>query len=251
MNHLIKSILKNQLIAVTACSLFIAPVFAQDMAPSSTSVNTPFTIGTTSSRVPAGTFLKVIFDSKMDARITETGEPFNAYLTDDFTDVSNGLPRIILPKGTIIRGRIEKVSRPGYFSKGGSINLAFDHAMAPSGELIPLDLKLSTNNTEVNKSGALYADPGVQHKLKESVNTGVDVFDQSVKLGVDAGKDIYDGVGGIITVPVAVAGGVVVGGLVTTGKAVGAVVGKGKTVTIEPGDSVTIDFGGAFTLPSE
>lgn len=226
------------------------PANPQPMMESSGNT-TALTAGTGASIVPSGTFLQVVFNSKMDARITETGEPFQAYLASDFKDMNNGLERIILPKGTVIRGRVDKVQRPGYFSRGGAIFLTFDHAMAPSGELIPLKLNLSTQNTEVNKQGALYADPGIPTKLKDSVNYGVDTFSKSVDLGVEAGKDVGDGLGSIITVPVAVAGGAVVGTLMTTGKAAAAVVGKGDTVTIDPGDSVTIDFGGSFVLPSE
>ena len=37
----------------------------------------------------------------------------------------------------------------------------------------------------------------------------------------------------------------------SAGKAAVAVVGRGDSVVIKPGDTVTIDFGGSFNIPSD
>lgn len=209
------------------------------------------TLGAASSKVPAGTYLTIAFNNQMDARITEAGEPFTATLTEDFLHNAGGYERVILPKGSIIRGRVSKINRPSFFSRGGAIYLDFDHVVLPSGELLPLDLNLSTTNTIVNKNGALYADPGIPAKLQKSVGRGVDTFENVVDMGFDVGRKAADGLGSIVTVPIAVAGGAVAGTLVTTGNAAVSVFGKGETVIINPGDTATIDFGGSFNLPAQ
>ncbi|WP_373531829.1 hypothetical protein [Vampirovibrio sp.] len=245
-----------------AVSLLSQPVLAQMtappptaqpsqpvMAPSSTSA---LKIQTGSQKVPAGTMLTIGFNTDMDSRTTNTGDAFNAYLTQDFTvKGENATRRVVLPAGTTVRGRVQEVKRPTFFSRGGAIYLSFDHVVVPSGELLPLTLNLSTENTLVNDQGALYADPGIGKKVQKGVDAGKQTFGNITDQGFSAGKQIAGGLGSLITVPAAVVGGALAGTAVTTGKAAVAVVGKGDSVIIKPGDTVTIDFGGSFNLPAE
>jgi hypothetical protein len=205
-----------------------------------------------SQKVPAGTMLTIAFNTNMDSKVTNTGDPYTAIITEDFTvPAAQGGRRIILPAGTMVRGRVSTVKRPGLFSHGGAIFLAFDHVVLPSGELLPLTLNLSTENTIVNKQGALYTDPGIGKKVQKGAEQGRKTFDNITEQGFETGKQIAGGLGSIVTVPAAVIGGALAGTAVTTGKAAVAVVGRGESVVIKPGDTVTIDFGGSFNLPSE
>lgn len=218
-------------------------------APSSSSV---LQVEAGSQKIPAGTFLTVAFNTAMDSRLTNTGDPFTALLTQDFTVPGlNRTRRVILPAGTMIRGRVNDVKRPTFFSHGGAIFLAFDHVVLPSGELLPLTLNLSTENTLVNQKGALYSDPGIGKKVQRGAAEGRKTFVNITEQGFESGKQIAGGLGSLVTVPAAVIGGALAGGAVTTGKAAVAVVGRGDSVVIKPGDTVTIDFGGTFNLPAE
>ena len=219
------------------------------MMPSATSA---LKIQTGSQKVPAGTMLTVAFNTPMDSRLTNLGDVFNAYLTQDFTVKGEHATRkVVLPAGTMVRGRVSEVKRPSFFSHGGAISLSFDHVVVPSGELLPLTLNLSTENTIVNKQGALYSDPGIGAKVQKGVESGKQTFENITDSGIQAGKQIAGGLGSLITVPAAVIGGAVAGSAVTTGKAAVAVVGKGDSMVIKTGDTVTIDFGGSFNLPAE
>lgn len=205
-----------------------------------------------SQKIPAGTMLTVAFNTTMDSRVSNVGDPFHAYLTEDFTVKGDqATRRVVLPAGTTVRGRIQEVKRPSFFSRGGAIFLSFDHVVVPSGELLPLTLNLSTENTLVNKQGALYTDPGIGKKVQKGVELGKQTFEDIANQGLTAGKQIAGGLGTIVTVPATVVGGALAGTAVTTGKAAVAVVGKGDSVVIKPGDTVTIDFGGSFNLPVE
>ena len=220
-----------------------------------TGVNQALQITTATEKVPTGTVLKIAFNTPMDSRVSLTGEPFTATLQEDFYTLRrvDGEPekRVILPQGTMLRGRASDVKRPGLFSKGGAISLSFDHVVLPSGELLPLAMNLSNTNPIVNQAGALYTDPGVGKKVNQGVQKGFFTFnkvkDATVKAGADAGGDL----GKIFAAPFAVAGGAVASGAVITGKTVVAIVGKGDSVVINPGDTLSIDFAGAFNLPSQ
>ena len=238
------AILLSMLLSPAGFAQTSTPVQVQNTAPA-------LQIGSSARKVPAGTYLRVAFNTALDSRITETGETFTAALTDDFLYNDHGVSRVVLPAGTFVRGRIEKVQRPTFFSKGGAIFLGFDHVVLPSGEQLPLDLVLSPTNEDVNRQGALYSDPGIKHKLGQSVVEGQNTFGRIVDNGVKAGKDMADGLGQIVTVPLAAVGGAVAGTAVTAGKSVVSVVGKGDSMVIKPGDTVMIDFGGSFNIPSE
>lgn len=239
------------------CLLSSTAAFAQNMPPQSTPLSEPsatsaLKVTTGSQRVPAGTMLTIAFNTAMDSRFSNQGDPFVASIRQDFVMPGpNHQPKIVLPAGTVIRGRVNEVKRPSFFSRGGAIYLAFDHVMLPSGDLLPLTLNLSTENTLVNRQGALYADPGIGKKVERSVEDGKKTFGTITDQGFEAGKQIAGGLGSIVTVPAAVIGGALAGTAVTTGRTAVAVVGKGETVAIKPGDTVTIDFGGTFNLPSE
>ncbi len=205
-----------------------------------------------SQKVPIGTMLTIAFSTPMDSKITNAGDVFTAVLTRDFmAQGKNSERRMILPAGTMVRGRVDQVKRPTFFSHGGAIFLAFDHVVLPSGELLPLTLNLSTENTLVNQQGALYSDPGIGKKVELGAEAGRKTFVGITDQGYQTGKQIAGGLGSLVTVPAAVIGGALAGTAVTTGKAAVAVVGRGESMVIKPGDTVTIDFGGSFTLPAE
>jgi len=218
----------------------------------SPSASSALKIETGSQKVPVGTMLTIAFNTTMDSRLTNMGDVFTAKLTKDFTVAGkNGERRMILPQGTVVRGRVDQVKRPNYFSHGGAIYLAFDHVVLPSGELLPLTLNLSTENAMVNQKGALYSDPGIGRKIERGAEQGRKTFSGITEQGFETGKQIAGGLGSIVTVPAAVIGGALAGTAVTTGKAAVAIVGRGDSVVIKPGDTVTIDFGGSFNLPAE
>jgi hypothetical protein len=209
-------------------------------------------VETGSQKVPVGTMLTIAFNTPMDSRITNVGDVFTAILAKDFAVTKkNGERRMILPAGTMVRGRVDQVKRPTFFSHGGAIYLAFDHVVLPSGELLPLTLNLAADSTMVNQKGALYSDPGIGKKVQLGAEEGRKTFSGITEQGYEAGKQIAGGLGSIVTVPAAVIGGALAGTAITTGKAAVAIVGRGESIVIKPGDTVTIDFGGSFNLPAE
>lgn len=240
------------LVSLTVSSVGVAQVLSSPepaLSPSSTSA---LQINAGSQKVPAGTMLTIAFNTPLDSKITNSGDAFTGSLVNDFAvNGGNQSRRIILPSGTIVRGRVQDVKRPSYFSHGGSLYLNFDHVLLPSGELLPLKLNLSTENTIVNQKGAIYMDPGIGKKVEKGFDQGKQTFSNITDSGVQTGKQIAGGLGTLITVPAALIGGAVAGAGVTTGKAAVAVVGKGESAVIKPGDTVTIDFGGSFNIPQE
>ena len=126
----------------------------------------PVQIGAASQEIPAGARLVIRFLTALDSKTANIGDAFSAEASEDLWIED----RLILPKGTAVRGRVEAVQRPGFFSKGGLLKLGFDHMVMPSGELRPLSLQLDTASAKMDRQrNALYTDPGVGAKLDKSV----------------------------------------------------------------------------------
>lgn len=228
------------------------PASAPFLPQSQPSASSALQVQAGSQKIPAGTMLTISFNTPLDSKVSNAGDPFTGFITQDFSVMGQqNMRRVILPAGTMVRGRVQEAKRPSYFSRGGAIFLNFDHVVLPSGEQLPLVLNLSTDNTIVNKSGAIYMDPGIGKKVEKGFEQGKTTFSDITEGGFNAGKQIAGGLGTLVTVPAAVVGGAVAGAGVTTGKAAVAVVGKGESAVIRPGDTVTIDFGGSFNLPAE
>ncbi len=208
----------------------------------------PLELGATSQQIPAGIRLKLNFLTPLDSQTTNSGDEF---LAESAEDLWLG-QQLILPKGTLIRGRTEDVKRPGFFSKGGLIRLTFDHVVMPSGELKPLNLEVdaATEMLDTTRDG-LYTDPGMGAKLSDSVDKGVDKFKFFRDRGVKAGQERGGGINMLLTVPTNAIAGVASGTAITTVNAAKAVFGKGESVVIQPGDTLVIDFSKATTLPSQ
>ncbi len=49
---------------------------------------------------------------------------------------------LLLPRGSLIRGRIASVNKPRIISRAAKIGLKLDQIVTPTGEVIPLDAAL-------------------------------------------------------------------------------------------------------------
>lgn len=263
------------LVLMTLTSLASLPTFAQTGTTLPYNNHSPIQLDAGSQEVPEGTMLPLIFRTPLDARVTQPGEPFVATLKTNFQlapTSSHPTPRLILPMGTPIRGRVSKVTKPRWFSKGGMIQLDFDHVVLPNGELLPVHLKLSASNADVkaiNRPAALqntqtattpptihteyglYDDPGVGTKIKQGVSEGATQVGDITTAGQQWGESWGGKAGAVATTPFAAVGGALVGGATMAKNSVKALVMPGDTAMIEPGDEIIVDFGHAFVMPAE
>jgi hypothetical protein len=208
----------------------------------------PLEMGAISQQIPAGARLKVRFLSAMDSRTANIGDPFVANASEDLWSQDH----LLIPNGTVIRGRVQAVQRPGLFSKGGLIRLAFDHVAMPSGELKPLPFQVDAASAKMNREkNALYTDPGIGSKLNTSVDKGIAQFKGFHERGIKAGQERGGGINMLLTVPTNTVAGVATGTAVTTFHAAKAVLGRGESLVIQPGDELILDFSQPATLQNQ
>lgn len=228
--------------------LSVAPVAtAEDVPVPPAMLQPPMAMEAASQQVPMGMKLKVAFLTGLDTASNQLGDAFVVETTEDFWTGE----QLILPKGTVVRGRVQALERPGFFSKGGLMRLAFDHIQLPTGDLQPLSLQVDAATAKMSaERGAFYTDPGVGAKLNASVDKGISQYKTMHEKGVKAGKELGGGINMLLTVPATAIAGVASGTAVTTVNAAKAVFGRGESVSLKPGEVLLIDFSKSAILPA-
>jgi hypothetical protein len=129
-----------------------------EMISNSTASNQPtgtaLKVGAQSTTIPTQTHLKLVLEYPIDAKSSQAGDIFEAHVKEDLF-IGNSL---LLPRGSLIRGRISEVSRPRLVSRAGKIGLKLEQVVTPTGEVIPLDAALEFKKGTTNVKGQL--DPG-------------------------------------------------------------------------------------------
>jgi hypothetical protein len=205
---------KTLLPAMLVCFLF-ASVFAAQLAAQ------------TSAPVPAGTALMVRLDTTLATFSNKAGDPFRGSITQPV--VVNG--QTVLPAGTIIEGRVTKVTEPRRISGKPSIGILPEAVIMPTGERYYLDATLIDTNirgTDVSSEGQF---KGTGHDRRDQIETG----------GGTAGGML---IGGLAGGPV----GIVVGGAIGAGATTVHWLSKHRSATMPAGTQLTLELNRPLTM---
>jgi len=126
-----------------------------DLGSSSSSADgTALKAGAASTTLPVTTRLTLVLESPVDAKVSRPGDLFEAHVRDDLFLGSS----LLLPKGSLVRGRVYEVTKPKWISRAAKIGLKLEQIDTPAGEVIPLDAALEFHKGQTNAKGQL--DPG-------------------------------------------------------------------------------------------
>lgn len=123
--------------------------------------------GVQSATLPVETRMRLVVEYPVSATSSVPGDIFEGHVRDDLTFGRT----LILPRGSLVRGRITEVAKPRLLSRAGKIGLKLDQIVTPTGEVIPLDATLEFKKGTTNKAGQL--DPGTNFgtRVESSVRT--------------------------------------------------------------------------------
>lgn len=116
--------------------------------------------GLQSTTLPVETRLKLVVEYAIDARTSQPGDIFEAHVRDDLSVGSS----LLLPRGSLVRGRVTEVSKPRLISRAGKIGLRLEQIVTPTGETVPLDAALEFQKGTTNQRGEL--DPGTSFSTR-------------------------------------------------------------------------------------
>jgi hypothetical protein len=175
-----------------------------------------------SATLPVETRLKLVVECAVDAKNSQPGEIFEAHVKDDlFLGRS-----LILPRGSLVRGRISAITKPRWISRAAKIGLRLEQIVTPTGDVIPLDAALEFQKGITNKSGQL--DPGT--------NFGTRV-EKSVRAVSGAGET-GAAKGALIAANVATLGAPVIA--TALGSSAIALFKAGDNISLQPGQELEV-----------
>ncbi|MGE0264363.1 MAG: hypothetical protein AB7V06_16920 [Candidatus Obscuribacterales bacterium] len=132
----------------------------------SAGAGTPLRADLASTTLPVQTRMRLVLETAVDARSSQPGDIFEAHVKDD---MYLGMT-LLLPRGSLVRGRVAQVTKPRLLSRAAKIGLKLEQIATPQGEVIPLDANLEFKKGVTNKRGQL--DPGtsfgtrVEHSVR-------------------------------------------------------------------------------------
>jgi len=197
-----------------------------------------------SERIPAGTTFKFKMETPVNSYNTTLGDTFRATLTED---ISIG-KKVIIPAGTIARGRAGEIKKNSFLSRGGKLNLTFDHIVTSMGKQIPLNVTI-TKAQYLSENGVLSAGGGYLNALNKNIEQGNDFLISSTQYGFDKGKSFYSGYPVILTLPIGFAVGITGGAGIFTVKSTVDLFKKGDNVKINPGDVIEVILKDPLDVP--
>jgi len=189
-----------------------------------------------SERIPTGTTFKLRMETPVNSYNTTLGDTFRATLVEDIRIGT----KVIIPAGTIVRGRAGDVKKNAYLSRGGKLNLTFDHIVTAMGKPIPLNVKISNAKYLDTNSGTLSAGGGYLNAVSKNIEQGNDFLTNSIGYGFNTGKSHWGGYPVVVTVPFGFAVGLVGGAGIFTVKSTIALFKKGDNVKINPNDVIEV-----------
>jgi len=181
----------------------------------------------TNSPVPAGTALTVRLETTLATFSNRVGDPFRGSITQPI--VMDG--KTVIPAGTIIEGRVTKVSEPRRISGKPTIGILPEAVILPTGERYYLDATL----TDTNIPGS---DVNAEGQFKGSGHDRHDTLEQG---GGTAGGML---IGGLVGGPV----GVLVGGTIGAGSATAHWLSKHRSATLPAGTQLTLELNRPLTM---
>lgn len=175
-----------------------------------------------STTLPVETRLRLILETSVDAKVSQPGDIFEGHTKDDlFLGTA-----LILPRGSLIRGRICEVTKPRLLSRAARIGLKLEQIDTPVGEIIPLDAALEFKKGMTNTKGQL--DPGTS--LGSRVHKDVRTVSGLSSEGTTRGA--------IVAANIATLGAPVIATAI--GSSAIAVFRSGDNVSLQPGQELEI-----------
>ncbi len=140
------------------------PDFAASPKEISNTSGTALRADLSSSTVPVSTRFRLVLESAVDARTSQPGDIFEAHVKDDMYLGAT----LLLPRGTLVRGRVANVVKPRLLSRAAKIGLRLEQMVTPAGDVTPLDAMLEFKKGMTNKRGEL--DPGTNFGTRVEKN---------------------------------------------------------------------------------
>ena len=175
----------------------------------------------------------ITFQTPFTSNNAQDGDAFIATAGEDLW-VQN---QLLIPKGSVIRGRIVTANKKGIFGSGGELTLDFDHVVMPDGTLKSVNYQMTPTQTNARTN-----------QFSQSYEAGRLAAQSQTERGVQYAKSKGGGINYLLAVPTNALLGVASGTLITTRGVTKAIFGKADAVVVNPGDEYVIQYNEATRI---
>ncbi|MEM0950796.1 MAG: hypothetical protein AAGI66_01480 [Cyanobacteria bacterium P01_H01_bin.74] len=180
--------------------------------------------------VEPGTTLDMVISTAIAAGVNETGDEFYGKVSDDY--LVDG--KVVIPRGTIIHGLVERMTDPKRGGRNGYIKTRFDYMITPDGREISIDGNHTTKEGKLKGAAKM-----VGRAAGYTVGGGIAGAVMALKFGGLAAVAASEGY--------ILAGGAALGGVAGL---TSAMLTKGKHAMIQPGAEIRVKITDDLKLPT-
>lgn len=205
----------------------------------------PLKADISSEHIPAGTVIAVKTFDYADSTKSQEYDRFDAVT---MADIVAG-DKMILPKGTIIRGSVKQVVPKKMLSKDAAVYVKFDHIVSPTGNQIPVSLA-------VHSADILTADGGLGHGGNyktasiQNVDNAGKIIKNMTNWGIKTGGEAWNGWPKFVLTPISSIISVPCAGLYLIGDEVVDIFKKGNDIALNQGEVINLMFLQGVDVPT-
>ena len=195
--------------------------------------------------INAGTVITVKAVDNLDSTVATEGSRFDVVTVKDI--YSKG--KLLLPKGTIIRGSVVDVTGKRMLSRDAVVFVKFDHLVSPTGGQIPVSMGL-TPGVKATIEGALGYGGTYKTASKQNVQTAGKIIKNMTNWGIETGNKVEpNGWPKYILTPISSVVSVPVAGFYLAGDEVVDLFKKGVDISVEKGECIDLVFLQSVSVP--
>lgn len=205
----------------------------------------PLKADVSSEHIPAGTVIAV---KTIDGIDTAKSQVYDSFNVTTVADIVAG-DKMILPKGTIIRGSVKSVTPKKMLSRDAAIYIKFDHLVSPMGDQIPVSLAIHSAEI-LTPDGALGHGGNYKTASKQNVQNAKKIIINMTQWGINTGDQAWNGWPKYILTPFSSILSVPTSGLYIIGDQVVDVFKKGSEMTLNQGETINLMFLQGVDVPT-
>ena len=196
-------------------------------------------------KLPYGTSIDLKMAQDVSSANITNGDIIQAYLAKDIY-INN---KLILPSGTIFRGRISQINKSRRFSRPAKLYMTLDHLVTKSGTQLSLKSGISSDfNYVLKDDGAITTNGNYFKAVSRDAKKSGQIVKRTVNWGKTSDEALFKGAK-FIVVPIAAVGGSIACVCSATYNTFADMFRKGDEIIIKKNADFTVVLLSALDLP--
>lgn len=187
-----------------------------------------------SHRIPDGTMLKLRTYNAVSTDKSYVDDQFDAMLIEDKIIGKE----IVLPQGTLFRGRVTDIIPNKMLSKSAVLFLNFDNVVTPTGKQLPTTCAIC--GISMNSQGGITDNGNYGTAIKKNLETAIKITKNATNWGLNAGEDLWGGAPKYVLTPISAIAGVTCSSIYFVTDAIVDIFKKGSEIYMNQDTDLTI-----------